>query len=184
MTFKEQVKEIRESDIFFSLHGANMIPAMTFGQPDLLVIEVLPFHAITDMYFRMSQSSGLTYMMHQCHRGKRQERDDEYANLTMKICAMSENPLCKAYFVHIRKVELTEKDLALLKKLFELAIQMVGMTRDHDPKSAMKEIESMYHENCLEVTTMDMDCRQSFISSLVVERGKICLLSKDCESNK
>ncbi|CAI5494121.1 unnamed protein product [Closterium sp. Naga37s-1] len=126
LTFRQQFEAIQSADIVISLHGAALTNVALFARRTTALIEVMPYGVVHELYYSLSLNSGIPYFLKMCRKGEAQEGDlAEFEGLSYKEC-MHKNLACKWHHIHIRRIELTDRDLMDLKKMLLVAKDIVG----------------------------------------------------------
>eukprot|EP00271_Cylindrocystis_brebissonii_P006569 TRINITY_DN19346_c0_g1_i2.p1 TRINITY_DN19346_c0_g1~~TRINITY_DN19346_c0_g1_i2.p1 ORF type:complete len:585 (-),score=67.91 TRINITY_DN19346_c0_g1_i2:170-1873(-) len=175
-TFRDQLVAVQETEIFIALHGSALVVPTTFGRPETVIIELMPFHMFQDTYYHKAISTGMTFMMHQCRRGIPQPGDDMFSNTTLKQCAHWRE--CKLHYSHGRPVQLTREDLEDLETLLKLAKSFVLRART-GLYAAGTSLRRAYSRLCIERRIV-ANCRQTFLHSSPADPFNECVLSRDC----
>eukprot|EP00271_Cylindrocystis_brebissonii_P021898 TRINITY_DN8153_c0_g1_i2.p1 TRINITY_DN8153_c0_g1~~TRINITY_DN8153_c0_g1_i2.p1 ORF type:complete len:596 (-),score=69.10 TRINITY_DN8153_c0_g1_i2:192-1979(-) len=179
MTCRDQIQTVLDADIIISLHGQGLTSPATFGRPETIIIELMPFHTFHVLYYQKAVSTGMTYMMHQLRKGRAQEGDDNFPELSVELCEMDKN--CKQYFYHTRRVDLTSSDIDDLRVLLEIAKTFVLAARN-DVAKAGASLKATYSTLCVDTSTI-MGCRHTFVHSPAADFGTECIVTRFCNGD-
>ncbi|CAI5488677.1 unnamed protein product [Closterium sp. Naga37s-1] len=149
LSFAEQFALVQGADIIVGLHGAGLTLASAFNhapstaaaaaaasaaatataaqndpsapRPTIpVVVEIQPYKVQHIIFEGMATSAGALYLLNQCHRGPTdQPGDATFAHVSREACRRRLE--CRDHFVQSRFVELTQRDVASLKRLLEMA---------------------------------------------------------------
>ncbi|CAI5511953.1 unnamed protein product, partial [Closterium sp. Naga37s-1] len=190
LTFPQQFEAIQSADIIISLHSASFMNVPLFARRNVVVIEIMPYKVVHDLYYSLTLNSGIPYFLKMCRQGDEQERDADFKDLNSFDC-MRKHAACKAHHVHFRSVKLTDRDLQDLRTMLMVAKGVVGASlgafgRELQPDELPGWAEEKFKDVCVAHDVELFGPRSDFLR--VPKRGKleedfICVFSRDARDD-
>ncbi|CAI5524318.1 unnamed protein product [Closterium sp. Naga37s-1] len=190
LTFPQQFEAMQSADIIISLHSASFMNVPLFARRSVVVIEIMPYKVVHDLYYSLTLNSGIPYFLKMCRQGDEQERDADFKDLNSFDC-MRKHAACKAHHVHFRSVKLTDRDLQDLRTMLMVAKGVVGARlgafgRELQPDELPGWAEEKFKDVCVAHDVELFGPRSDFLR--VPKRGKpeedfICVFSRDARDD-
>ncbi|CAI5457750.1 unnamed protein product [Closterium sp. Yama58-4] len=190
LTFRQQFEALQSADIIISIHSASFMNVPLLARRSTVVIEIMPYRVVHDLYYSLTLNSGMPYFLKMCRKGDEQERDAEFKHLNRFDC-MRKDAACKAHHVHFRKVELTSQDLQDLRTMLMVAKGLAGASlgafgEEVQPDELPGWAEEKFKDVCAARDVELFGSRSDFLR--VPKRGKpdedfICVFSRDARED-